>query len=85
MVKVRVLPLPLTVSRGDQILNADHFEKKGFSYVLPQEKLDLQSLQAALSYVQQHREEYLNAMSNSTAKNGAAEVVKVIIETIIKK
>ena len=80
-----LVPLPLTVSRGDQILNAQHFEEKGFSYVLPQEKLDLQSLQEALKYVQEHREEYLSAMGASTAKNGTAAVVKVILETIIKK
>ena len=80
-----LVPLPLTVSRGDQILNAQHFEEKGFSYVLPQEKLDLQSLQEALKHVQEHREEYLSAMGASTAKNGTAAVVKVILETIIKK
>lgn len=80
-----LVPLPLTVSRGDQILNAQHFEEKGFSYVLPQEKLDLQNLQEALKHVQEHREEYLSAMGASTAKNGTAAVVKVILETIIKK
>ena len=80
-----LVPLPLTVSRGDQILNAQHFEEKGFSYVLPQEKLDLQSLQSALTHVQEHRSEYLSAMGASAAKNGTTEVLKVILETIIKK
>ena len=79
-----LVPLPLTVSRGDQILNAQHFEE-GFSYVLPQEKLDLQSLQSALMHVQEHRGEYLSAMGASAAKNGTTEVLKVILETIIKK
>lgn len=77
-----LVPLPLTVSRGDQILNAQYFEEKGFSYVLPQEKLNWQTLQEALSHVQSHREEYLAAMGGKAAKNGTAQVLQVILESI---
>ncbi len=34
-----LIPLPKAVSRGDQILNAASFANKGYSLVLPQEKL----------------------------------------------
>ncbi|MCI8633317.1 MAG: undecaprenyldiphospho-muramoylpentapeptide beta-N-acetylglucosaminyltransferase [Lachnospiraceae bacterium] len=77
-----LVPLPLTVSRGDQILNAEHFKEKGFSYVLPQEELTIESLQQALSYVQAHRAEYQAAMGGKAAKNGTAEVLRVILETV---
>lgn len=79
-----LVPLPLAVSRGDQILNAEHFEKQGFSYVLPQEKLELDTLQQALGYVQEHRREYQAAMGGNAAKNGTTEVLRVILQTIIK-
>lgn len=77
-----LVPLPLTVSRGDQILNAEHFKQKGFSYVLPQEELNIESLQQALSYVQEHRAEYEAAMGGKAAKNGTAEVLQVILQTV---
>lgn len=77
-----LVPLPLTVSRGDQILNAQHFEKKGFSYVLPQEELTLQTLQQALSHVLSHQAEYRAAMGGKAAKNGTAQVLQVILESL---
>lgn len=74
-----LVPLPLTVSRGDQILNAKHFKEKGFSYVLPQEELTGKSLLSALDYVSAHRAEYQAAMGGKDAKNGTAEVLREII------
>lgn len=43
-----LVPLPLATSRGDQIENADYAEERGWSLVVPQEKLTQDSLLAAL-------------------------------------
>lgn len=34
-----LIPLPASASRGDQILNANSFQKQGFSYVLDEDTL----------------------------------------------
>ncbi len=75
-----LVPLPLSASRGDQILNAEYFQKQGFSYVLDQEKMTPETLMEALLTVQENREEYIRAMSSDKAKNGTEEVLKVILE-----
>ncbi len=75
-----LIPLPLSTSRGDQILNADSFRKKGYSCVLPQEELTTESLLAAVQDTWQRREEYRKAMSAAHAKDGLSAVLKVIFE-----
>ena len=44
-----LVPLSKASSRGDQVLNAAYFKEKGFSYVLPQEELNADSLLAAIN------------------------------------
>lgn len=46
-----LVPLPLATSRGDQIENAEYAEARGWSLVVPQEKLNHESLVAALELV----------------------------------
>ena len=75
-----LVPLPLSASRGDQILNADYFKTQGFSYVLPQEEMNEETLLKALEEVYEDREKYIQAMSSDKAKNGTEEVLKVILE-----
>ena len=43
-----LVPLPLATSRGDQIENAEYAEARGWSLVVPQEKLDQESLVSTL-------------------------------------
>ena len=73
-----LIPLPKAVSRGDQILNAASFEKKGYSLVLPQEKLTKETLLAALETVQRGRETYMAAMDKSPGQNGTEAVAAAI-------
>ena len=74
-----LIPLPQGSSRGDQILNAKAFEKAGYSYLLPQEKMDDDSLLSALDYVNEHRFEYIDAMERAP-ESGAVENICRIIE-----
>lgn len=77
-----LVPLPLTNSRGDQIVNAEYAEEQGFSYVLPQEMITANTLKQALDTVYARREEYKAAMGGKAAKNGTAEVLRVILKEI---
>lgn len=75
-----LVPLPSGSSRGDQILNAEAFEKSGYSYVLRDEDLGDESLINAIRYVNVHRLEYLDAME--AAKEGrAVESICALIDS----
>lgn len=74
-----LIPLPLSASRGDQILNARSFEKKGYSYVLEQEGMTAQRLREAIDTVYQNRGVYKSAMSATHVKSGIEEVMKIIL------
>ena len=73
-----LVPLPADVSRGDQILNAGAFEKRGYSYVLPQADITPERLVQAVDTVQEHRRDYITAMSGQYVKTGTEEVVRQI-------
>ena len=67
-------------SRGDQILNANSFKKQGFSYVLEEEKLNADTLMAAVHEVYNNRDSYKKAMATSNQSNGVDIVIKLIKE-----
>ena len=75
-----LVPLPAAVSRGDQILNANSFKKQGFSYVLEEEKLNADTLMAAVHEVYNNRDSYKKAMATSNQSNGVDIVIKLIKE-----
>ncbi len=75
-----LIPLPLSQSRGDQILNAESFEKKGYSCVLPQEKLNTKTLMEAVEQTWAKREEYTRTMDQAPDKNGLQAVLNIIME-----
>lgn len=74
-----LIPLSAKASRGDQILNANSFQKQGFSFVLEEESLTAQSLKDAVSKVFSKRDMYRKAMEES----GQMDSIKAIIELII--
>ena len=75
-----LIPLPSKSSRGDQILNAEYFEKHGYSKVIMQENITPQLLADTVFSMYDERESYIKAMSEeSTAKDGTANVINVIM------
>ncbi len=80
-----LIPLPASQSRGDQILNANSFEKSGYSYVLNEEELTSDTLNKAVQYVYDEREEYIQAMSESELNNAIEIIMKLIKENAKKK
>ena len=73
-----LIPLSAKASRGDQILNAQSFEKQGFSIVLQEEDMTYVSLEKAVRSLYNDRQKYIKNMENSHMSDGVKEVIKVI-------
>lgn len=73
-----LVPLPLSQSRGDQILNARYFEKNGYAKVLEQEKMDEKTLLESLKEIYLEKDKYIENMKNAPQSNGTQNVLDVI-------
>ena len=73
-----LIPLPAASSRGDQILNAQSFEKQGYSYVLKEEDVTSESLTEAVDYVFRNRTDYIDAMGKSPMNDAIGLIVGLI-------
>ena len=73
------MQLSAAASRGDQILNAESFERQGFSYVLKEEDVTNETLLTAVHEVYQNREKYTDAMQKSKLN----EAIKTITDMIV--
>jgi UDP-N-acetylglucosamine--N-acetylmuramyl-(pentapeptide) pyrophosphoryl-undecaprenol N-acetylglucosamine transferase len=73
-----LVPLPERVSRGDQILNAESFEKQGFCRALRDEQLTPESLVAGVRQVYAERSAMVAAMSAVASANSVDRVVQAI-------
>lgn len=73
-----LVPLSKAASRGDQILNANAFSKKGFSKVLLEEEMASESLIANLNDIHNNKSDYLDAINKSTAVAGTKNIYEVI-------
>ena len=78
-----LIPLTAAASRGDQILNAESFEKQGFSAVLKEENMTDETLLEAVDKLWADRDKYVEAMKSSEVSNGVA-VIMDEIEKIAK-
>ena len=76
-----LIPLPAASSRGDQILNAESFERQGYSFVLKEEDLSLTNLLQSIKTVMDTKQEFINAMNQSELNNSIDTIVKLIKET----
>ena len=73
-----LIPLPLAASRGDQILNAQSFERRGFSKMLRQEELTEESLMHNLEILEREAVTLRRNMEASGLTNGIENVIEVI-------
>ncbi len=73
-----LIPLPKKSSRGDQILNAKLFEKEGFSKVLPEEKLNAESLFENIITLISERDIYIKNMEKFNFENGSLKIIDQI-------
>lgn len=77
-----LIPLSLKSSRGDQILNAESFEKQGYSYLLREEDLSVSSLLDAIGKVMAEKPTYIEAMNKSKLNNSIETILGLIKECI---
>ncbi|MEA4973870.1 MAG: undecaprenyldiphospho-muramoylpentapeptide beta-N-acetylglucosaminyltransferase [Candidatus Metalachnospira sp.] len=71
-----LIPLSTNASRGDQILNADSFNKQGFSKVLKEENID--NIEAEIRDLYKNRSKYIKAMDESNTANGVDRIINEI-------
>ena len=71
--KVNILiPLSRRVSRGDQIENASLAERRGWSFVIPEESLDSDSLIGALDFVERDRDYWISNLETFELKDSVS-------------
>jgi UDP-N-acetylglucosamine--N-acetylmuramyl-(pentapeptide) pyrophosphoryl-undecaprenol N-acetylglucosamine transferase len=80
-----LIPLPLSASRGDQILNAASFEKQGWCRVLPQERMTPESLAENIRKVFLNRAETIASMKEKAPANGTERIIACIEEIVAKR
>ena len=80
-----LIPLPRSASRGDQILNAGYFARKGFAMVLDQESLTPETLLDAVNDLYDRRLSFIATMSAEPLADGTDEVLAVIRNAMKKE
>ena len=73
-----LIPYPASASRGDQILNAASFEKRGLSRVLDQAEMTPETLVKQVIGVYHDRGSLYDAMARETTANGVDNVLAQI-------
>ena len=79
-----LIPLSAAASRGDQILNARSFERQGFSMVMEEEELTDEKLLAAVHKLYDSREDFINAMNQSSQQDPIKTIIGLIEDAASK-
>lgn len=80
-----LIPLSAASSRGDQILNANSFEKQGFSMVIKEEDLTAELLETKINELYNNRDKYIETMSKSNATNAIDTIMDLITQAVNSK
>ena len=75
-----LVPYPKGASRGDQILNAESYEKRGLAMVLPQEKMTRETLTEAILALKDHSPALRAALEAAPAADGREAICRMIGE-----
>ncbi len=75
-----LIPLSAAASRGDQILNAQSFEKQGFSEVLDEDTATAEDLIKLVEKVYTNKNAYIEKMKNSDGTGGVEKIIQLIKE-----
>lgn len=78
-----LIPLSRAASRGDQILNANSFQKQGFSKVLEEENITDETLLTHIKQVYKNRNTYIKTMNESQQSN-ATDIIVNLIKSLSK-
>ena len=75
-----LIPYPKGASRGDQILNAASYEKRGLARVLPQEQMTPDSLEQAILALVRDGDSLRIALRDAPPADGTMAVLGLIHE-----
>ena len=75
-----LIPYPKGASRGDQILNAASFERRGLARVMAQESMTADTLADALLDLLEHGDDLRRALREAPPADGTQAVLKLIEE-----
>lgn len=75
-----LVPLTSASTRGDQLLNANYFEKKGYALVLDQNTATTELLVGAVNDAFAARERYSQTMCEDTRSDGTEAILAIIRE-----
>ena len=74
-----LIPLPKNKhSRGDQVLNAEYFYKKGFASILPQNKLTYNNLYNTITHTLNNKTRCIEKMKKATLTIGNKKIIETI-------
>lgn len=76
-----LIPLPKTVSRGDQILNAEYFKNLGLAEVLYQEDLTPKTLVTAVNRLYADKNSIAQNFRYHPVENAAPTIAKILAES----
>ena len=77
-----LIPLPLEASRGDQILNAQYFERNGYAVHLPQGEATPQKLTETVLRLYGDRQRYIDAMAAAPGSDGTENILNLIFKAV---
>lgn len=80
-----LIPLSKNASRGDQILNAESFQKNRFSDVLYEENLTSELLFDKINDLYKNKNKYIEAMIKNPSGNAADKITELICEVSMKQ
>ena len=75
-----LVPYPMGASRGDQVLNAQSFEKRGLAKVLPQNQMTEETLADEIFDLIKNADQYRKALHDAPPADGTQAVLKMIEE-----
>ncbi len=73
-----LIPLSAAASRGDQLLNAESYEKQGFSTVLQEESLTSKTLIKAVENVYNNKDSIIETMAKSSMLDANSTIIDLI-------
>lgn len=74
------VPLPKSVSRGDQVDNAKFLESIGVSKTILQEELNLEKTQNLLNFMKNNADFIKNNINNANFKDGTQNIINIILQ-----
>jgi len=77
-----LIPLSAKASRGDQLLNAISFEKQGFSNIILEENLTMETLFQVIQDTFNDKDKFISNMKNSKASD-SVNIIADLLESIL--